>query len=120
MKVPRAVLEGALAAVAVGALVLLAVSLRGGESEGRLALLATPSTPDSGQFGEVTSLATPAVVQLVRSPSVLDAASRAAGTTPAQLSDAIAVELVPASGVARISVRADTADHASAAVSAVA
>ncbi|MDX8031997.1 hypothetical protein SK803_17365 [Lentzea sp. BCCO 10_0856] len=120
MKVPRAVLEGVLAAVAVGALVLLAVSLRGGESEGRLALLATPSTPDSGQFGEVTSLATPAVVQLVRSPSVLDIASRAAGTTPARLSDAIAVELVPASGVARISVRADTADHAAAAVSAVA
>jgi hypothetical protein len=120
MKVPRAVLEGVLAAIAVGALVLLAVSLRGTESEGRLALLATPSTPDSSQFGEVTSLATPAVVQLVRSPSVLTAAAEAAGTTPAKLSDAIAVELVPASGVARISVRADSADHAATAVSAVA
>lgn len=120
MKVPRALVEGLLAAVAVGALVLLAVSLRGGESEGRLTLLATPSTPDSAQFGEVTSLAAPAVVQLVRSPSVLDVAAQAAGTTPDRLADAIAVELVPASGVARISVRADTADHAATAVSAVA
>ncbi|MFD5829186.1 hypothetical protein [Lentzea sp. NPDC060358] len=120
MKAPRAVLEGVLAALAVGALVLLAVALRDGVSESRLALLATPSTPDSAQFGEVTSLATPAVVQLVRSPSVLEAAAEQAGTTPGRLADAIAVELVPASGVARISVRADTAEHAAAAVSAVA
>jgi len=121
MKAPRAVLEGLLAAVVVGAAVLLAVALRDGVTEGRLTLLATPSASDSAaQFGEVTSLATPAVVQLVRSPSVLDAASAAAGTTPDRLSDAIAVELVPASGVARISVRADSAAHASAAVTAVA
>lgn len=120
MKLPRAALEGVLAAIAVGALVLLAVSLRDDESEGRLALLATPSTPDSSQFGEVTSLAAPAVVQLVRSPSVLNSAAQAAGTTPDRLADAIAVELVPASGVARISVRADTADHAATAVAAVA
>ncbi len=120
MRVPRAVVEGLLAAVVVGTLVLLAVGLRDSESEGRLALLATPSTPDSGQFGEVTSLATPAVVQLVRSPSVLDAASRAAGLPADRLADAIAVELVPASGVARISVRASSAEQASTAVSAVA
>ncbi|KOV85157.1 hypothetical protein [Nocardia sp. NRRL S-836] len=120
MRVPRAVVEGLLAAVVVGTLVLLAVALRDGQSEGRLALLATPSTPDSAQFGEVTSLATPAVVQLVRSPSVLDAAGRAAGMPAHQLADAIAVELVPASGVARISVRAPSAEQASAAVSAVA
>lgn len=120
MKVPRALVEGVLAAVAVGTLVLLAVSMRDGVSEGRLTLLATPSTPDSAQFGEVTSLAAPAVVQLVRSPSVLDVAAKAAGTTPDRLADAVAVELVPASGVARISVRADTSEHASWAVSAVA
>ncbi|WP_329793400.1 hypothetical protein V1227_16225 [Lentzea sp. DG1S-22] len=120
MKAYRAVLEGLLAAVLVGAAVLLAVALRDDVTEGRLTLLATPSTPDSGQFGEVTSLAAPAVVQLVRSPSVLDAAAEAAGTTPAALAGAIAVELVPASGVARISVRADSAEHASAAVTAVA
>ncbi|RDI19212.1 hypothetical protein [Lentzea flaviverrucosa] len=120
MKARRAVLEGVLAAVLVGAAVLLAVALRDGVTEGRLTLLATPSAPDSAQFGEVTSLAAPAVVQLVRSPSVLDAAASAAGTTPDRLADAIAVELVPASGVARISVRADTAAHAAAAVTAVA
>ncbi|MDX8141274.1 hypothetical protein SK854_04065 [Lentzea sp. BCCO 10_0061] len=120
MKAPRAVLEGLLAAVLVGAAVLLAVALRDGVTEGRLTLLATPSASDSAQFGEVTSLASPAVVQLVRSPSVLDVAAAAAGTTPDRLSDAIAVELVPASGVARISVRADSAAHASAAVTAVA
>ncbi|SFQ99568.1 hypothetical protein SAMN04488564_101885 [Lentzea waywayandensis] len=120
MKAPRAVLEGLLAAVLVGAAVLLAVALRDGVTEARLTLLATPSAADSAQFGEVTSLATPAVVQLVRSPSVLDVAAKAAGTTPDRLSDAIAVELVPASGVARISVRADSAAHASAAVTAVA
>ncbi|SER48283.1 hypothetical protein [Lentzea albida] len=120
MKAPRAVLEGVLAAVVVGAAVLLAVAMRDGVTEGRLTLLATPVAADSAQFGEVTSLAAPAVVQLVRSPSVLDAAAGAAGTTPERLADAIAVELVPASGVARISVRADSADHASAAVTAVA
>jgi hypothetical protein len=120
MKAPRAVVEGLLAAVLVGAAVLLAVAMRDGVTEGRLTLLATPVAADSAQFGEVTSLAAPAVVQLVRSPSVLDVASRAAGTTPDRLADAIAVELVPASGVARISVRADTPDHASAAVTAVA
>lgn len=120
MRVPRALLEGVLAAVAVGAVVLLAVALRPAQSEGRLALLATPSTPDSAHFGEVTALATPAVVQLVRSPSVLDVAARAAGTSPERLADDIAVELVPASGVARISVRAASADRAATAVSAVA
>ncbi|MFD4638973.1 hypothetical protein ACFWN2_16775 [Lentzea sp. NPDC058436] len=120
MKAPRAVVEGVLAAVLVGAAVLLAVATRDGVTEGRLTLLATPAAADSAQFGEVTSLAAPAVVQLVRSPSVLDVASRAAGTTPDRLADAVAVELVPASGVARISVRADSAEHASAAVTAVA
>lgn len=120
MKTPRAVVEGVLAAVLVGAAVLLAVALRDDVSEGRLTLLATPSTPDSAQFGEVTSLAAPAVVQLVRSPSVLDVAAKAAGTSPDRLADAIAVELVPASGVARISVRADSAEHAATAVTAVA
>jgi hypothetical protein len=120
MKARRAVVEGVLAAVLVGAAVLLAVALRDGVTEGRLTLLATPSAPDSAQFGEVTSLAAPAVVQLVRSPSVLDAAAGAAGTTPDRLADAIAVELVPASGVARISVRADSAAHAASAVTAVA
>ncbi|MGW6444079.1 hypothetical protein [Lentzea sp. NPDC055074] len=120
MKARRAVLEGLLAAVLVGGAVLLAVALRDGVTEGRLTLLATPSAPDSAQFGEVTSLAAPAVVQLVRSPSVLEVASKAAGTTPDRLSDAIAVELVPASGVARISVRADTSAHAASAVTAVA
>ncbi|SEQ80369.1 hypothetical protein SAMN05216188_105164 [Lentzea xinjiangensis] len=120
MRVPRAVLEGVLAAVVAGALVLLAVAWRDGESEGRIALLATPSTPDSTQFGEVTSLAAPAVVQLVRSPSVLDAAAKAAGTSPERMAGAIAVELVPASGVARLTVRADSAEHAATAVTAVA
>lgn len=120
MKARRAVLEGALAAVLVGGAVLLAVAMRDGVTEGRLTLLATPSAPDSAQFGEVTSLAAPAVVQLVRSPSVLDVAAKAAGTTPDRLSDAIAVELVPASGVARISVRADSVPHAASAVTAVA
>ncbi|MFD4675670.1 hypothetical protein ACFWNN_38490 [Lentzea sp. NPDC058450] len=119
MKAPRALVEGLVAAVLVGAAVLAAVAMRDGVTEGRLTLLATP-TPDSAQFGEVTSLAAPAVVQLVRSPSVLDAAAKAAETTPSQLADAIAVELVPASGVARISVRADSADHAGKAVTAVA
>ncbi|MDX3662234.1 hypothetical protein PV646_33440 [Streptomyces sp. ID05-26A] len=120
MKARRAVLEGLLAAVLVGAAVLLAVAMRDGVTEGRLTLLATPSAPDSAQFGEVTSLAAPAVVQLVRSPSVLEVAAKAAGTTPDRLADAIAVELVPASGVARISVRADSVAHASSAVTAVA
>ncbi|MGI5501403.1 hypothetical protein [Lentzea sp. CA-135723] len=119
MKAPRALVEGLVAAVLVGAAVLAAVAMRDGVAEGRLTLLATPAAPDSAQFGEVTSLAAPAVVQLVRSPSVLDAAAKAAQTSPERLADAIAVELVPASGVARISVRADSADHAGKAVTAV-
>ena len=62
----------------------------------------------------------PALVQLVRSPSVLEAAARAAGTTPREIADGIGVELVPASGLARLSVRAGSAQQASAAVTAVA
>ncbi|MFS8101997.1 hypothetical protein LFM09_33200 [Lentzea alba] len=114
----RTLLEATAVALVVVVLVLAVTSLRGEQYESRVALLATPATETSAQYGEVASLSMPAIVQLVHSPTVLEAAAHAASTTPRSLT--AAVELVPASGLARLSVRAGSADQASAAVTALA
>lgn len=122
-RIPRAVVEGVVVALLVGGLVLLATKLRGEEYESRVSLLATPAAQTgaaTAQYGEVVALSLPAVIQLVRSPSVLQAAAAESGTTPEQLAKNLAVELVPASGLARLSVRAPSAAQADAAATAIA
>jgi hypothetical protein len=118
----RTLLEATAVALVVAVLVLAVTSLRGEQYESRVAVLAVPATQtdSAAQYGEVAALAMPAVVQLVHSASVLDAAAQAAHSTPREIADGVTVELVPASGLARLSVRASSADRASAAVSAVA
>ena len=107
-------------ALIVGAAVLLTLGLRGSEFEGRVGLIASPTSVPSdtagaqAQFGEVVSLGLPALVELARSPSVLQTAAAAVpgAPAPAQLAEDVTVELVPASGLARVSVRADSAERA--------
>ncbi|WP_235190960.1 hypothetical protein [Amycolatopsis rifamycinica] len=106
-------------AVLAGALVLIIGLTRGAEYQGRVSLLAGPAAADGAPYGEVVSLALPALVELARSPSVLRAAAPVSGFSPEELAGHVSVELVPASGLARLSVRAASADQAGAAAMAL-
>ncbi|MFB9689015.1 hypothetical protein [Amycolatopsis plumensis] len=106
-------------ALLVGALVLLVGLTRGEEYQGRVSLLAGPAAADGAPYGEVVSLALPALVELARSPSVLAAAAPVSGYGPDELGRNVSVELVPASGLARLSVRASSAEQAGAAAMAL-
>jgi glycosyltransferase involved in cell wall biosynthesis/capsular polysaccharide biosynthesis protein len=108
-----------LAALLVGGGTYGAVALQAPEYQGRVGLVAGPTlqrdgVPSGGaQFGEVVQLAMPAVAELVRTPSVLEAATRAVpGTDAGELGGAISVEYVEDTGVARITVLADTPERA--------
>nr|WP_246481144.1 hypothetical protein [Amycolatopsis umgeniensis] len=95
---------------------------RGEQYQGRVSLLAEPAEQVAGsaaQYGEVVSLALPALVELARSPSVLRAAAPGSGFSPEELGRQVSVELVPASGLARLSVRAPSAERAGATASAL-
>jgi len=120
----RRTAECAAAALVVGALVLVVGMLRPTDYQGRVGLLAEPvAAADPGttvQYGEVVSLTLPALVELSRSPSVLQAAAGVSGYSPVELAQHVSVELVPASGLARLSVRAGTSEQAGAAASAIA
>ncbi|MEU3622834.1 hypothetical protein BS329_09355 [Amycolatopsis coloradensis] len=110
------------AALAIGVLVLTVGLTRGEQYQGRVSLLAEPSGQGDGaaaQYGEVVSLALPALVELARSPSVLRAAAPVSGFSPEELGRQVSVELVPASGLARLSVRASSAGQAEATASAL-
>ncbi|MGW3962490.1 hypothetical protein ACWED2_21905 [Amycolatopsis sp. NPDC005003] len=106
-------------ALVAGALVLLVGLTRGEEYQGRVSLLAGPAAADGAPYGEVVSLALPALVELARSPSVLQAAAPVSGYSPDELAGHVSVELVPASGLARLSVRAPSADRAGATATAL-
>lgn len=115
MKRPLLISLGVALLVAVA--VLLVVEVGGEEHESRVGLLAVPTEgegPEGGraQYGEVVALSLPALVELSRSPSVLRAPAEELGTTTEDLARRVSVELVPASGLARLSVRAATADQA--------
>lgn len=116
----RTALSSVAAALLVGALVLLVGLTRGAEYQGRVSLLATPAAADGAPYGEVVSLALPALVELARSPSVLQAAAPVSGYSADELAGHVSVELVPASGLARLSVRAASAEQAGATATALA
>ncbi|MEV4054811.1 hypothetical protein AB0J55_26740 [Amycolatopsis sp. NPDC049688] len=118
-RVPRTAVLSVAVALVAGALVLLVGLTRGAEYQGRVSLLATPAAADGAPYGEVVSLALPALVELARSPSVLQAAAPVSGYAPDELAGRVSVELVPASGLARLSVRAATAERAAAAAMAL-
>jgi hypothetical protein len=119
----RPAVAGLLVGMLTGLAVLLATELRGEEYEARVGLLATPAAPVAGttaQYGEVVSLTLPALVEVARSPSVLREAATRTGMSAAELGEHVAVELVPASGLARLSVRGESAAQAGAAAIALA
>ncbi|WP_410671565.1 hypothetical protein [Amycolatopsis sp. cmx-4-68] len=120
-RLPRTAALSVAAALVAGALVLLVGLTRGAEYQGRVSLLAGPAPADNAapQYGEVVSLALPALVELARSPSVLQAAAPVSGYSPDELGAHVSVELVPASGLARLSVLAPSADQAGAAATAL-
>ncbi|MGW5749160.1 hypothetical protein ACWEVN_47625, partial [Amycolatopsis sp. NPDC003861] len=115
----KSVVSSVVVALLVGALVLVVGLTRGAEYQGRVSLLAAPAAADGAPYGEVVSLALPAVVELARSPSVLAAAAPVSGYSADELAGHVAVELVPASGLARLSVRAPSAEQAGAAAMAL-
>ncbi|MDQ7807320.1 hypothetical protein Q5425_26590 [Amycolatopsis sp. A133] len=115
----KSVVSSVAAALLVGALVLIVGLTRDAEYQGRVSLLAGPAAADGAPYGEVVSLALPALVELARSPSVLQAAAPASGYSPDELAGHVSVELVPASGLARLSVRAATAEQAGATATAL-
>ncbi|WP_410614179.1 hypothetical protein [Amycolatopsis sp. lyj-109] len=115
----KSVVPSVAVALLVGALVLLVGLTRGAEYQGRVSLLAGPAAADGAPYGEVVSLALPALVELARSPSVLQAAAPVSGYTPDELAGHVSVELVPASGLARLSVRAASPEQAGAAAMAL-
>ncbi|WP_367138416.1 hypothetical protein [Saccharothrix sp. HUAS TT1] len=110
-------------ALLVASTVVLAVELTGDEYESRVGLLAVPGEPvETAQagFGEVVALSLPALVEVARTPTALRAAADELGVTTDDLARRVSVELVPASGLARLSVRADTADRAAQAATRIA
>ena len=118
----RPVVAGILAAAVIGVLVLLVTGLRGDRYEARVGLLAEPAAEGAAapQYGEVVSLTLPALVELARSPSVVQVAAEATGLAPGELVEGVSVELVPASGLARLAVAAPSAEQSGAAVTAIA
>lgn len=112
-------------ALLVAAVIVVAVELAGEEYESRVGVLAVPAVgepdqPPPGGFGEVVALSLPALVEVARTPTVLRATADELGTTTDDLARRVSVELVPASGLARLSVRADTADLAAQAATRIA
>lgn len=112
-------------ALLVAATVVGAVELAGKEYESRVGVLAvptagTPDQPPEASFGEVVALSLPGLVELARTPTALRATADELGTTTDDLARRVSVELVPASGLARLSVRAETADRAAQAATRIA
>ncbi|MBB4905946.1 hypothetical protein [Actinophytocola algeriensis] len=119
----RPAVAGLVAAVLVGLLVLLVTELRGDRYQARVGLLAEPAAPGTAavpQYGEVVALTLPALVELARSPSVVGSAAATTGLPPDELSDGLSVELVPASGLARLAVIGPSAEQSGAAATAIA
>jgi hypothetical protein len=116
----RPVAAGIVAAALVGLVVLLVTELRGDRYEARIGLLAAATGTAAGpQYGEVVSLTLPALVELARSPSVIGAAAATTGLDPAELTEGVAVELVPASGLARLAVVGPTPEQSGMAATAI-
>lgn len=121
-RIPRTAALSAAVGLLIGSLVLVVGLSRDEQYQGRVSLLAEPVGLAEGsvaQYGEVVSLALPALVELARSPSVLQSAAPVSGYSPEELGRRISVELVPASGLARLSVRTASAEQADATASAL-
>jgi capsular polysaccharide biosynthesis protein len=114
----RSIVQAILVAVLVGVATWFIAIQRPAEYEARVDLLASPrQDADSttlSQFPGVASQSLAAVIDVAHSPSVLAEASGAAGGAPgpAELFNVVLVDVVPASFLARLSVRASSPEVA--------
>lgn len=97
-------------AVIVGLLVGGYFASRPASYESKVTLLASPGKAPTTEFGTVVNLTLPGMTEIARSRSLLKlVGARVPGAPPlTQLSDSISVQVVPASGIAQISVTADS------------
>ena len=103
------------AGLLVAAATMLVTLTRPTEYTARIGLLATPAaeapdTPTNTDFPAVVAQSMAAVVEAAHSPSIV---TKASGATNGELSaqevfDAVSVELVPGSGLARLTVKASS------------
>ncbi|WP_010539680.1 hypothetical protein [Dietzia alimentaria] len=111
------------AALATALIVFLAVAaallVRGDAYDARIGLLAvpgaTPSAAETADFGVVVANSLPALIEVAHSASALTAAAErvpGAPGDPTEIAEDVTVELVPASGLARLTVRAENPDVA--------
>ena len=121
----RVAARSAVAGLVVAVIVVAVAALQPARFEGRVGLVALPASEGPAaatSFGEIVSVAMPALPELATSPTLLAQATASVPGGPAaeELRPDVGVELIPASGVARITVRADTPDRAAALSEAVA
>jgi len=119
----RALVPAVLAAAATLALVLTLLLSRAPEHQARVGIVATPvatgnqADPD---YGAVVSSVMPALPEVAVSSPVLDRlADRFPDMDAASLAESVSVELVPASGVARVTATGDSPETATAVLEAV-
>lgn len=112
----RALVPAVLAAGAALALVLALLLTRDPLYQARVGIVATPvagGTADGPEYGAVVSSIMPALPEVAVSTPVVDRlAPRLPELDAVTLSESVAVELVPASGVARVTVTGDSPEAA--------
>jgi capsular polysaccharide biosynthesis protein len=114
----RPVVQAVLVALLVSTVTWLIAIQRPAEYEARVYLLASPSggggSATLNHFPEVARQSLAAIVDVAHSPSVLANASGAAegAPTPTELSASVLVDVIPASFLTRLSVRASTPEVA--------
>ncbi len=119
----RALVPALLAATAALALVLALLLTRAPEHQARVGIVVTPAAggdqadPD---FGAVVSSVMPALPEVAVSSPVVDRLEgRVPGIDATTLAESVSVELVPASGVARVTATGDSPETATAVLDAV-
>ncbi|MGY1690876.1 hypothetical protein [Geodermatophilus sp. SYSU D01105] len=119
----RAVVPAVLTAGAAMALVLALLLTRDPLYQARVGIVATPvagGEQGTPEYGAVVSSIMPALPEVAVSTPVLDRLSgRLPGIDAATLAESVSVELVPASGVARVTVTGDSPETATAVLGAV-
>ncbi|MGY1640761.1 hypothetical protein ACI782_06450 [Geodermatophilus sp. SYSU D00703] len=119
----RAVVPAVLAAGAAMALVVGLLLSRDPEYQSRVGVVATPVTsgnPADPDYGAVVSSIMPALPEVAVSTPVVERLSdRLPGMDAVTLAESVSVELVPASGVARVTATGESPQAATAVLSAV-
>ncbi|MGY1638391.1 hypothetical protein ACI78V_17225 [Geodermatophilus sp. SYSU D00742] len=119
----RALVPALLAAAAAMALVLALLLTRDPVYQARVGIVATPvagTSEAAPEYGAVVSSVMPALPEVAVSTPVLDRlATRLPELDATTLAESVAVELVPASGVARVTVTGDSPETTTAILRAV-